>query len=242
VTSLYEPRGAARIYADLAVNIYDRCPHGCRYCYCPRILHISEFEYYSPHPQPRPGLLDDLMRACHEWAAVSDERPYVHVSFLGDPLPRSVKPGITEAVINLLHRFQFPVQLLSKSGYLPDSTLSELSERDRYWISLTTLDPERCRFFEPFAGTAEERLAALARARAAGVKVGVSLEPVLSHEDAAQVLAALPKLKPELVWVGMLNHRATPYKWGDVKQQLAKLASELGLPVRFKDDVHVRPD
>ncbi len=242
MTSLYTPRGAARVYAELAVNIYDRCAHGCRYCYCPRVLHISEFEYYSPKPQPRPGLLDDLMTACEEWTAVTDERPYVHLCFLGDPLPRAVMPGVTEAVINLLHRFHFPVQLLSKSGFLPDSTLGELSERDRYWVSLTTLDPERCTFFEPHAGSARERLAALARARGAGIKTGVSLEPVLTQEDAAQVLTGLAGRGLELVWVGMLNHHTTPYKWGDIKPELERLANRLHLPVRFKDDFHVRPD
>ena len=30
---IYEPRTRAREYCDLAVNIYDSCPHGCTYCY-----------------------------------------------------------------------------------------------------------------------------------------------------------------------------------------------------------------
>jgi DNA repair photolyase len=30
---IYEPSGAAREYATLALNIYKGCTHGCKYCY-----------------------------------------------------------------------------------------------------------------------------------------------------------------------------------------------------------------
>ena len=79
VNSLYQPRGRAAVYAKLAVNLYDQCSHGCRYCYCPRIMHKSPSVFYSPNPRPRPGLVDDLKTACDEWAAVEVERPPVHL-------------------------------------------------------------------------------------------------------------------------------------------------------------------
>lgn len=30
---IYEPRGAAREYAELALNVYEGCTHQCAYCY-----------------------------------------------------------------------------------------------------------------------------------------------------------------------------------------------------------------
>ena len=32
---IYEPRGAAKEYGDLALNIYTGCPHRCFYCFAP---------------------------------------------------------------------------------------------------------------------------------------------------------------------------------------------------------------
>ena len=30
---IYEPKGRAREYSELACNLYRGCTHGCRYCY-----------------------------------------------------------------------------------------------------------------------------------------------------------------------------------------------------------------
>jgi len=237
VTTLYQPRGKARAYAQLALTIFHQCPHGCRYCYCPRILHKSRYDFFSREPRPRDGLLDDLPAACEEWAAVTEERPAVHLSFIGDPLPLGSPTGVAEAVINILHRFNFPVQILSKSGLLPDSLLHGLREGDSYGISLTTAQQEAQKYWEPFAGSIGTRINAMGRALEAGIKTWVSLEPVLSLDDAKGVLYALQGCSCDPVWVGPLNHQKRGYDWPEVKAQLAELAKEAGLPVRWKDEV-----
>jgi DNA repair photolyase len=35
---IYEPKGPAKEYADLALNIYCGCLHRCRYCFGPGVL------------------------------------------------------------------------------------------------------------------------------------------------------------------------------------------------------------
>lgn len=236
MTTLYQPRGRAAEYAELAVNIYHQCPHGCRYCYCPRVLHKSQFDFYSREPKPRDGLLSNLKQACDEWAGVTDERPRVHLSFLGDPLPSGVPHDTTNKVIHLLHRYGFPVQLLSKSGVLDPATLTELGEHDTYGITLTTCNRELERYWEPFAGHVGARITAMGRAHDAGIKTWVSLEPVLSLADAQGVLYALQGCPCDPVWVGPLNHLTRGYNWPEVKEQLTELAGKLGLPVRWKDE------
>ena len=237
MTTLYEPRGPAAAYARLAVNIYHKCSHGCRYCYCPRMMHRSAFSFFAREPQPRPGLLADLARACEEWAAVTDERPRVHLSFLGDPLPRNCNHEVTNQVIHTLHRYGFPVQILSKSGILGPDTLRELDERDTYGITLTSVNPAVCEYWEPLAGHVGLRINALAAAQQAGLATMVSLEPVLDLESAKGVLYALKGCTVDPVWVGPLNHFARDYDWPAVKAQLAELAGQVGLPVRWKDEV-----
>ena len=36
---IYEPKGKAKEYGDLAINIYTGCPHNCFYCFAPNVLH-----------------------------------------------------------------------------------------------------------------------------------------------------------------------------------------------------------
>ena len=58
---IYEPRGKAREYSELAVNLYTGCSHACRYCYCPAILRKS-VEAWAFDPQPRKNVLRELER------------------------------------------------------------------------------------------------------------------------------------------------------------------------------------
>ena len=58
---IYEPRGKAWEYSDLAVNLYTGCSHACRYCYCPAILRKT-IDAWAFDPQPRKGILRDLER------------------------------------------------------------------------------------------------------------------------------------------------------------------------------------
>jgi DNA repair photolyase len=234
--TLYTPKGAAAVYAELAVNIYHECSHGCRYCYCPRIMHEPAWKFYAASPLPREGLLKDLEKACEEWAGVTDERPFVHLSFIGDPLPRDAHHDTTNSVIRALHRWGFPVQLLSKSAVVGDETLSLLSERDRYWITLTTMDANVSAYWEPFAGKPEERIAALQAVRHTGAEVGCSLEPVIDLDSVNSVLMRLTELQLDTVWIGPLNHIARGYDWRKLKSQLKRVVRELGLKVRWKDE------
>lgn len=57
---IYEPRGRAREYGELAVNIYTGCNHGCSYCYAPAVLHRGREEFAEV--RPRPGIVEEVRR------------------------------------------------------------------------------------------------------------------------------------------------------------------------------------
>lgn len=42
---IYEPRGAAREYAELALNVYEGCTHGCAYCYAPAVMRKTRDDF-----------------------------------------------------------------------------------------------------------------------------------------------------------------------------------------------------
>lgn len=45
---IYEPRGEAREYAPLALNLYTGCTHGCVYCYVPSVMHTTREQQRDP--------------------------------------------------------------------------------------------------------------------------------------------------------------------------------------------------
>jgi len=53
--ALYVPSGRAREYAAWALNLYTGCPHGCGYCFAPRVLHQTPATFAAS--QPRKSIL-----------------------------------------------------------------------------------------------------------------------------------------------------------------------------------------
>ena len=45
---IYEPRGKAREYAELAVNLYKGCAHACIYCYAPAATFCDRGKFRLP--------------------------------------------------------------------------------------------------------------------------------------------------------------------------------------------------
>ena len=56
---IYEPRGKAREYSELACNLYTGCIHKCKYCYCPAIMRKS-LDEWSNNPHARTRILKQL--------------------------------------------------------------------------------------------------------------------------------------------------------------------------------------
>ena len=48
---IYEPKGAAREYSELACNLYTGCDHRCGYCYAPGALRMTREAFGSPTPK-----------------------------------------------------------------------------------------------------------------------------------------------------------------------------------------------
>ena len=55
MNAIYEPKGAAREYAELACNLYTGCNHGCLYCYAPGRRFMFK-DSLRPYLNGRPAL------------------------------------------------------------------------------------------------------------------------------------------------------------------------------------------
>ena len=56
---IYEPRGKAREYSQLAANLYRGCGHRCVYCYAPDSTHATKKDFHIP--KPRENVLEKLI-------------------------------------------------------------------------------------------------------------------------------------------------------------------------------------
>jgi DNA repair photolyase len=237
---IYEPRGAAREYAELATNLYLRCPYSCRYCYVPDAIFKPPVEYHLPAMR-RAGYQRALERDAGQLIAqyIGRERPRVHMSFIGDPYqPVEELYQETRRAIQTLHKYGWPVQILTKSATLPERDFPLLTERDRFGVTVTSLHPVRIAQWEPQAPAPAGRLKLLAKAKAAGIGTWVSLEPLFRFDDTLAIIAELGRIRPDFVWVGKLNHCPDwqpDVLWPELRERVVETLKADGLKFGIKD-------
>lgn len=169
---------------DRSINPYRGCEHGCVYCYArPGHGHLG----WSP------GLdfeskLTVKVNAAECLAAELSARTYRcapialgTVTDVYQPIERRYR--VTRAVIEVLQRHRHPFSVLTKSALIErDIDLLAPMARDGLVgvsLTITTLDAELARRWEPRAAAPWRRLQAIRRLTEAGIPVGVSVAPVV---------------------------------------------------------------
>lgn len=79
---IYEPKGRAKEYCELAANLYRGCGHGCRYCYAPDATRADREKFYR-EPQPRKSVIEKLRKDAFTISGI-EKRP-VLLCFTCDP-------------------------------------------------------------------------------------------------------------------------------------------------------------
>ncbi|MGH8528352.1 MAG: PA0069 family radical SAM protein [Nevskiales bacterium] len=172
------------IGANLTINPYRGCEHGCIYCfarpthsyfglspgldfetklfYKPRAAELLEQELRKPGYKVQPIMLGPNTDAYQ-------------------PIEREHR--ITRSVLEVLDRYNHPVTLLTKSALIERDVdiLGRMAERKLVsaCISVTSLDPAIKRTLEPRTASPQARLRAIKTLSEAGVPVGVLVAPVI---------------------------------------------------------------
>ena len=115
---IYEPKGKAGEYGELAVNPYLACTHSCEYCYCPQFLHKKPEEFFTT-PTPRKDFLKNLEKDCKKLSAVNAPISPIFLSFIGDCYqPFEVEAKITRQTIEVIKQYGLNFTILTKAGEL----------------------------------------------------------------------------------------------------------------------------
>jgi len=203
---IYEPRGAAREYAELALNHYLGCTHQCSYCYVPNTLHISKEDYFG-EPAMREGIIAKVASDA-KYLADNGCDSEILLSFIGDPYqPCETELGLTRQIIEILMRYNLRFTVLTKGGTRAcrDFDLFEKYEKCSFGTSLVFSHNDSATKYEPNAASVSDRQDAVMEASKRGIKTWVSMEPVIIPEEALDVLVFLGK-DVDFWKIGKINH------------------------------------
>jgi DNA repair photolyase len=204
---IYEPKGRAREYAALALNIYHCCPHGCQYCYVPQFLHRKPMEHFRP-AVARANIVDRVEADCEKLKGDSRE---ILLCFACDPFPRfygdDEDRNLTDKVLHMLGLCGMRATVLTKAGYAQVRYAFPALKKYgfRLGVSLSWVDDKKRAHWEPNAAPVGERLELLNQAQAYGIPTWLSIEPVIDVEEALRVMKVCA-FAADLIRVGKINH------------------------------------
>ena len=203
---VYTPRGAAREYSPLALNLYLQCTHGCKYCYAPSAMQRTRERYFCK-PEPRKDVIAQLRRELKR----DIPKRQVLLSFIGDVYSETAdENATTREALELLSDYKVPVAILTKGGSrcLKDLDIFKtFGEHIQVGATLTFLDEEKSREWEPGAALPAERLQTLKTLHDNGIKTFVSFEPVIDPGESLRLIErTLSDGSVDVYKVGKLNH------------------------------------
>lgn len=240
--AIYEPKGAAREYAELAVNLYQGCPHRCSYCYAPSCLRKSR-EDFATNIGPRPGILKAIERDADSMVFAEDHR-VVTFSFTSDPYGRGRKPedDITRQALQIMVERCISFDVLTKGGSLAERDFDLLKRGGSFGTSIVWNHDPIGFEWEPYAASVYERLTTMARAHKAGIWTWLSVEPVINPDEALGLLRYF-LLYPDCdeFRIGKLNHAKdleAKVDWQEFTTDCYDLLLETGKRFMFKSSLH----
>ena len=181
---IYEPRGKAREYSPLALNYFNGCPNGCKYCYVPAVLRVDRDEHTGRNGCKKSFSLEQVEKDAKKLEGT--EKP-IFLSFTHDPYPGFDKDNcITRSILKILLAHGLSVIILSKGGHNWDRDIDlfhKFGSHIKVGATLTFTDPELSRKQEPHAALPQERFSALKILHEEGIQTWASIEPVIIPEQ-----------------------------------------------------------
>ncbi|MEO0109475.1 MAG: radical SAM protein [candidate division WOR-3 bacterium] len=161
-----------------SLNPYIGCFHRCLYCYADFIGKWRDVLPWGEIIEVKVNLLERLKEEVRR-----KKRGEVCIGTVCDPYqPIEERYQLTRNAIKVLKDANFPITILTKSSLcLRDIDL--LKGNAKIWVemTLTTLDEETRKIFEPNAPAVQERIEALKELKKSGIKTTLFFGPVLPY-------------------------------------------------------------
>jgi DNA repair photolyase len=219
---IYESRGKAKEYCELAANLYRGCSHCCSYCYAPATIRVARPEFCKP--QVRQDVIAKFEKDAKYLEKIGEKRTIL-LSFTTDPYqPLDDREQLTRKAIQILHAHNLRVSILTKGGNRSERDFDLLSARpdlSEYGITLVFTDEKYRMDIERGAAKTNERIESIKKAHDLGIFTYASLEPVWFPEQSLELID-LTKDFVDFYKIGKLNYDPQQKKvdWSKFKKEL----------------------
>lgn len=233
---IYAPKGQALEYSELAANVYRGCAHACAYCYVPNVLRMKRSEF-NAGAKPRTGFIAGLSKDAQKYASIKSTSQ-IMLSFTSDPY----HPGdnsMTRATLEILKAKGLHFCTLTKGGTrsIRDLDLFD-AKKDSFGTTLTTLDDDFSKKWEPGAALPEDRIKAIKEFSKAGIFTWASLEPTLNTESSKNIILETHEFI-DLFKIGRANYlpMTKTIDWEKYTHDMIEICQKLGVKHYIKKDL-----
>jgi len=213
--------------ADYCINPYVGCSHNCVYCYADYLT-----RKFTKHEEKWGDFVDVKTNAPEILTreVLSKKKGTVFISSLTDPYqPLEKKYELTRKCLDILQRNNFSVCIQTKSSLVTRDIdiLKRFKEKCEVGFTITTLDDEVRKDFEPFSSPVEEKIKALELLKRSGIKTYVFFGPVLPYLSDKKLEEYFKTLSSftDCFWVDKINLK--PGVWEKLEKLLKKRYPQL---------------
>ncbi len=233
---IYETKGRAREFNELAINLFTGCDHACVYCYGADVLHTDKTKFVT-NPQPR-ITPEDIYASSKMWASQGEKRRIL-LCFITDPyMKKEQETQLTRHAIQALHANGLNVVILTKGGHRSMRDFDLLTPKDAYATTLTLTDDIKSRQWETGASLPMERITALKEAHKLGIETWVSFEPVIFPKETFKLLEMTNQFVGHYK-VGTMNYhpQGKNTNWREYGFAMKRQMDFMGVKYYFKKDL-----
>lgn len=233
---IYEPKGKAREYAELALNPFTGCDHGCLYCYTPAALRKKR-DVFHGSVVPRKDILKSVER---DAGILEGDDREILLSFACDIYSNGANSHTTTEVLRTLLGHGLNINILTKGGKRALNDIDMLKthiDQVRFGTSLVFNNDNQATKYEPGAPSTSERCETLCIFHRSGFKTWASLEPVWSSIDVCRIISST-WLYTDHYKIGKLNYHphAKEVDWKSTIQEIVDCCEKSNCCYTLKKD------
>ena len=147
--TIYEPKGKAREYSPLALNLYDGCDHGCKYCYVPKIKQRFKPAYDHESVRPRSNIIENL-KTIH--SILPKEKLFIPDQIWGRNVPENIATTITSWSLPMCPNASEEIMIAYDGTVHPCCMFNPYTFGNLHETSLKEIwkSPQRIKFLETY--------------------------------------------------------------------------------------------